>query len=933
MREFTAALLDRLATRPGDAVLVVGDREVTGEALARRLDDLVAGFDLPERALVVLEGGNDEGFVTTYLALLVAGHVPLLTGRHGAELAAEWGADALVRSVDGEVTVSRRRGDHADLHPDLALLLSTSGSTGSPRLVRLSQANLAANARSIAQSLGVTPADRAITTLPLHYCYGLSVLHSHLLAGASVVIADVSVVDPCCWRAVRRHGVTNLAGVPHSFELLERAGIDPFDEPSIRFLTQAGGRMDPARVRRWAHDAAQRGRELFVMYGQTEATARMAVLPPSLAAVCPSAVGRPIAGGSFELRPHDACDRPGVGEIVYRGPNVMMGYATEREHLADGAQLAELATGDLGRYDPDLDVYEVVGRVSRFVKPFGVRIDLGVVERTLAASGLEAVVDGDDAGVAVLIVDGDAATARSAVMELTGLPLTAVAVAADVEVPRTSSGKVDGTEVRRLARTAGGDASAVGVDERETVSDVYRSVLGVAAVAPADTFVGLGGDSLSYIECSVRLESVLGTMPADWHLRPVAELERSPRDRRPRLETTIVIRAIAICAIVATHMQIIRLPGGAHVLLAVAGYNLARFQLTLDDTMARIKSGLRTAARVAVPTSVWVAANLIIGGTSTLAAAMLVSNWTAPGALRDTRWRYWFVEAFVALVVIVTLLLAISSVRRLERRWPFGFPALLLLPCLVFRFPWWDTSSDPSYVYRTYAVAFFFMLGWMAMQASRTWQRVLVSVLALVLVPGYFGLVQRDVVVMIGLLVLVWVPAVPVPRRLHQPASALAAASMWIYLSHYQVWRPLAGFVPRIPLFVLTLVVGVYLWRGVTALQRKWSTRQRHDGVAEDRGVPLDVVHGVVRRHQGHVVEGRQQDAPVDGPQVHEGVEVMVDRGRRRSAVARRRAEPVLGATTELLHRPRQPEVVDGGLHARGPRGGHRHHDREVGLA
>jgi hypothetical protein len=926
VREFTDAL-------PDDPTLVLDDQVLDGATLRRRVEDLAATFDLPERSLVVLEGGNDAGFVTTYLALLVAGHVPLLTGRHGADLAARWGADALARSVEGEVTVSRRRGDHADLHPDLALLLSTSGSTGSPRLVRLSQANLAANARSIAAALGLTAADRAITTLPLHYCYGLSVLHSHLVAGAAVVVADVSVVDPCCWRAVRRHGVTNLAGVPHSFELLERAGIDPFDETSVRFLTQAGGRMEPDRVRQWAATAERHGRELFVMYGQTEATARMAVLPPALASVCPGAVGQPIPGGSFELRPHEACDLPDVGELVYRGANVMMGYATEREHLAVGPQLSELATGDLARYDAEHDVFEVVGRVSRFIKPFGVRVDLGMVERTLAARGVEAVVDGDDTGVAVLVTNGDGAAARTAVVELTGLPVTAIAVVADVLVPRTPSGKVDGAEVRRMARANADDAAS----EQETAADVYRSVLGVASVAPDDTFVGLGGDSLSYIECSLRLETVLGTMPPDWHLRPVGELESRRGVSAPRLDTTIVLRALAICAIVATHMRLIRLPGGAHLLLAVAGYNLARFQLNLDDTMARIRSGLLTAARVAVPTSLWVAANLIIGGTSTVAAAMLVSNWTAPGALRDTRWRYWFVEAFVALVVVVTLLLAISAVRRLERRWPFGFPTALLLPCLIFRFPWWDASSDPSYVYRTYAVAFFFMLGWMAMQASRTSQRLLVSALAVVLLPGYFGLVQRDWVVVVGLVTLVWLPALPVPRRLHSTAGALASASMWIYLVHYQVWRPLAGFVPRIPLYVFTMFVGVMVWRGVIVVQRRLaarsSARERDHGVAEHGGVQVDIVHGVVGRHEGHVVEGGQQDPPVDRPQVHEGVEVVVDGGSSSRTVARRRAEPVLGASAKLLHRPRKAELVDGGLHAGSPGRGHGHHDREVGLA
>ena len=156
--------------------------------------------------------------------------------------------------------------------------------------------------------------------------------------------------------------------------------------PTLRFMTQAGGRMAPERVRAWLDRTEQWGVELFVMYGQTEATARMAYLPPSLARRHPGAIGRAIPGGHLELRPVEGVP-DGVGELVYRGDNVMLGYATAQDDLALGATIDELATGDLGRYDPTDDVFEVVGRRSRFVKPFGLRIDLDAVEVALAGAG------------------------------------------------------------------------------------------------------------------------------------------------------------------------------------------------------------------------------------------------------------------------------------------------------------------------------------------------------------------------------------------------------------------------------------------------------------------------------------------------------------------------------------------------------------------
>ena len=183
------------------------------------------------RRLVLVEIEPTVESVVTYLAALDAGHVVLLAAPGRADaLAQVWAPDDRAHRRDRAwVVVHGSAPARHDLHPDLSLLLSTSGSTGSPKLVRLSAQGVRANAVDIAASLGLHAGDRAVTTLPLHYCYGLSVLHSHLAVGGSVLLTDASVVDPTLWSSMRSAGVTSLAGVPHTFELLATSGAPTAD--------------------------------------------------------------------------------------------------------------------------------------------------------------------------------------------------------------------------------------------------------------------------------------------------------------------------------------------------------------------------------------------------------------------------------------------------------------------------------------------------------------------------------------------------------------------------------------------------------------------------------------------------------------------------------------------------------------------------------
>jgi acyl-CoA synthetase (AMP-forming)/AMP-acid ligase II len=332
-------------------------------------------------------------------------------------------------------------------HPDLAVLLSTSGSTGSPKLVRLTRRNLEANADAIRASLGIGPDERAMASLPIHYSYGLSVLNTHLRAGASVVLTEESVVSPRVWRLFREERCTSMPGVPHTYELLGRIGFESLEVPSLRTLTQAGGRLGVEQVRRFQSEMRRRGGRFFVMYGQTEATARIACLPWERLEEKLGSAGVAIPGGQlFVEAPHGRGVAPGQqGEIVYRGPNVMMGYAETRSDLARGDDLGGvLRTGDLGHLDGEGFLF-VTGRTKRIGKVLGMRVNLDEIEARLRSRGPTAVVATDD-GLSIHCEYGNPALyadlARGLARELRAdercFQFRYVA-----EIPLTANGKVD----------------------------------------------------------------------------------------------------------------------------------------------------------------------------------------------------------------------------------------------------------------------------------------------------------------------------------------------------------------------------------------------------------------------------------------------------------------------------------------------------------
>jgi acyl-CoA synthetase (AMP-forming)/AMP-acid ligase II len=818
----------------GDRPAILTDGQaLTYRDLADRVDALALRLGT-ERRLVALAAANDLDSLVAYLAALTSGHPLILLPEDKPaaleSLVAAYDPDVILRSANGQTVLEERRpGTRHQLHPDLALLLSTSGSTGSPKLVRLSHQNLQSNAESIADYLGIGPHDRAATTLPMSYCYGLSVINSHLLRGAGLVLTDLSVVDPSFWDLFRSQAATSFAAVPYTFELLERVGFADMDLPLLRYVTQAGGRLAPENVRCYAELGRRNGWDLFVMYGQTEATARMSYLPAELASTFPGAIGTPVPGGSFRIDPVPGLDD---GELVYTGPNVMLGYAGSPDDLAAGRTIHELRTGDLARQHP-AGVYEVVGRRSRFVKIVGLRVDLGRVERMLADLGVQAASAGTDQGL-VVAVEGehDPRLLSKVLAQGIGLPRAALEVHAVEHLPRLATGKLDYPAVLALsgskpAEPASGPAAATGPDN---VRRIFEDTLERADISDSDTFVSLGGDSLSYVAASVRLEQALGRLPADWHLTPVRDLEPRREDvpvRKLRrffapLETSIVLRAAAIVCIVSTHVGLFSLQGTAHVLMAVAGYNFARFQLS-GERLPRLRRQLRSAAKVAVPSMAFIGAAYLITDRYSPANVVLLNAIIGPEAV-TTRWHFWFIEVLVYLLVGMTALLAIPWASRAERRFPLLFPLALTGVGLLTRFG----IIDPG-VPHTAPALWLFALGWAIARSRNLGHRCAVSAIAALTVPGFFDNANREATLLIGILVLVWLPAIPVPTGLRRLTVVLASASLYAYLVHWLVFPPLAGISPALAV-TASLAAGLAYWAlctRVASSANRWKAHRR----------------------------------------------------------------------------------------------------------
>lgn len=329
------------------------------------------------------------------------------------------------------------------LHPEIKILLSTSGTTGSAKFVKLSLGNLLSNARSISSYLPIVSEDIVPLNLSIYYSYGLSILHANCLKAGTIVCTTKDVMQRSFWDDFNRLGYTSLSGVPFVYEMLKRLGFTKKEYPSLRYLTQAGGKLANHLIEEFATYCRVHQIRFYVMYGQTEATARMSYLHPDYTLEKLGSIGKPIPNGQFEI------DKA-TGELVYRGPNVFGGYAERALDLADYVQPHELRTGDLARVDDD-GFYFITGRAKRFIKLFGTRTNLDEIEELLKNhfTQLQFACTGHDDKL-VIAFDTQLCSeevVKGFIRETLKIHPSVVQILPLVEFPKTSNGKVDYTSI------------------------------------------------------------------------------------------------------------------------------------------------------------------------------------------------------------------------------------------------------------------------------------------------------------------------------------------------------------------------------------------------------------------------------------------------------------------------------------------------------
>ncbi|XFA99098.1 AMP-binding protein [Candidatus Izemoplasma sp. B36] len=355
---------------------------------------------------------------------------------------------SVIYNIYDYVLIKTNFNDNTNINDELALLLTTSGSTGSPKLVRQSYKNIKANTESIVEYLKIDKNEKAITTLPMNYTYGLSIINSHLYAGATLLLTDKSILEKEFWHFFKEYNATSFGGVPYTYEILEKLRFFKMDLPSLKTMTQAGGKLLPSLHEKFAKYALENNKDFVVMYGQTEATARMAYLPAEKSLEKFGSMGFAIPGGKFELYDLNSnviTENDVVGELVYYGDNVTLGYAEELSDLEKGDERhGKLVTGDMAYRDKD-GYHFVVGRKKRFLKIFGNRVNLDEIERMIkkefnimncACSGY------DDNLFIFLVEDFNTNDIKTFLEDKTKLNRAAFNVKFIEKIPKNDSGKI-----------------------------------------------------------------------------------------------------------------------------------------------------------------------------------------------------------------------------------------------------------------------------------------------------------------------------------------------------------------------------------------------------------------------------------------------------------------------------------------------------------
>ncbi|WP_421781036.1 AMP-binding protein [Kiloniella litopenaei] len=419
--------------------------------------ELLGLFPTPKKNLVFFQPTNSILSAATILALLASENTlcllnPELEGSSYKRYVEDFSPNLLLQVNDNSGSqplsansfriIANEQGLAHKLPANLRLLLPTSGTTGSAKLVMLSDENLSTNSDSVIEAMNITTASIAYAHLPLFYSYGLSILLSHALAGAKSVVTSTTLMERNFWNNLREQNCTLFPGVPFHFEMLLKFGLARLKIPSVTSFSVAGGPLDTALQERFAKQLHS-DHKFYIMYGQTEASPRISTFDLMKYPEKIGSVGNSLSCNQLSI------DKD-TSEIIAEGTNVTMGYATDFKELASCSRATPpLRTGDIGYLDTDGFLY-ITGRMKRIAKRFGLRINLDDMERSLSRIGKCAVIEIHDTIHIFFTRPTLEADLLAHYDELYNIPGDRPLMHCVEALPRLASGKIDYQNLREL---------------------------------------------------------------------------------------------------------------------------------------------------------------------------------------------------------------------------------------------------------------------------------------------------------------------------------------------------------------------------------------------------------------------------------------------------------------------------------------------------
>lgn len=415
------------------------------------------------RSLILIIGDNTIGGIAGYIGSMIHKIVPIIVGVGIKDEALNhlkstykpqfiWKPRNLLSSNEKEVfekydyvLVENEKVGYP-LYDDLCLLLTTSGSTGSPKLVRHRYLNLEAQARNISRFFELDSADRPLVSLPIQYTMAISSINSHLYVGATLLLTSMSLLSPDLWTFVKTERATSITGVPYSFELMYKLRIYRQDIPSLKLLTQGGGKLDKTIQITFAEYIQKKGGKYIATYGQTEGSARMAYLPNEYAISKCGSIGKAIPNGKLYIvdeAGNEVKQAGKIGEMVFEGDNVTLGYAENGSDLIRGDDnKGVLHTGDLVYKDDD-GFFFIVGRKKRFLKLYGHRVSLDECEQLIKNKyKIECACTGTDKMLKIYITDKEYEDCvKKYILSETELYANSITVICIESIPKNEAGK------------------------------------------------------------------------------------------------------------------------------------------------------------------------------------------------------------------------------------------------------------------------------------------------------------------------------------------------------------------------------------------------------------------------------------------------------------------------------------------------------------